>query len=245
MLFLLLSAAIGGLSLTGAGCLTGKLLGIGPVRNPWLYWWLGFFAVSTLSMFFSLFFPVTIISLAVFLIGGIAGLPLLYGEYRHFAMGEQKAQRALFIYAAVLILFYLAFLYSVTELTAPYDTGLYHAQTVRWLNEHGTPPGLGNLHARLAFNSSWLSFAALLDNGPWDNRSEALLPALSWLGAFLYFSHELLFTRKNGIRLYALCILAWSLYQCRTYPALYYDDPVHILNAIVVLEAYYFLPESV
>jgi hypothetical protein len=126
------------------------------------------------------------------------------------------------------------------DVIEPYDTALYHAQTVRWLNEYGTPPGLGNLHARLAFNSSWLSFAALLDNGIWDNRSEILVPVLAWLGAFFYFFFELLFARRTGARLYALCILLWSMYSCSAYKALYYDDPVHILNAIAVLEMYYF-----
>ncbi|MBI4644168.1 MAG: hypothetical protein HY743_10715, partial [Deltaproteobacteria bacterium] len=39
--------------------------------------------------------------------------------------------------------------------TWTYDTGLYHAQAIRWIEEYPVIPGLGNLHSRLAFNSAW------------------------------------------------------------------------------------------
>ena len=41
------------------------------------------------------------------------------------------------------------------------DTGLYHAQAIRWIEEYGVVPGLGNLHSRFAYNSSALSLCAL------------------------------------------------------------------------------------
>ncbi|MDR1232592.1 MAG: hypothetical protein LBK61_14470 [Spirochaetaceae bacterium] len=247
MIFLLVSLLIFGLSLTGAGCFAGRLFGFRSARNPWIYWWFGFLTVSTLAMFSSLFFPVNTISLMVFFVIGIAGLPLLLREYkrsieREASERESKTLITIFVYCAVAFLFGIACLLSVTELMGAYDTALYHAQTVRWMNEYVTPPGLGNVHTRLAFNSSWLSFGALLDNGPWDNRSECLLPALCWIGAFLYFLHELLFARRKGVQLYALCILAWSLYSViHISPNLYYDMPVHVINAIVALEVYYTL----
>jgi hypothetical protein len=242
MVFLLFSLLILGLSLTGAGCLAGRLFGFRSVRNPWIFWWFGFFIVSTLSLFSSLFFPVNKISLIVFFIMGIIGLPFLYREYKRFIARESRTLITIFIYITVAFLFGIAFLLSVTDLMDAYDTALYHAQAVRWMNEYGTPPGLGNLHSRLAFNSSWLSFAALLDNGPWDNRSECILPALCWIGAFLYFFNEFLFARKKGIQLYAFCILVWSLHSViHVSPNLFYDMPVHIINAIVALEAYYML----
>jgi hypothetical protein len=36
-----------------------------------------------------------------------------------------------------------------------YDSGLYHAQSIRWIDEYPAIPGIANLHRRLAFNSSW------------------------------------------------------------------------------------------
>ena len=42
-----------------------------------------------------------------------------------------------------------------------YDTGLYHAQVIRWAETYPAVPGLGNLFDRLAFNSSWHVLSAL------------------------------------------------------------------------------------
>lgn len=41
------------------------------------------------------------------------------------------------------------------------DTYSYHAQTIRWAEEYGVVPGLGNLHTRLAYNSAFLCLQAL------------------------------------------------------------------------------------
>ncbi len=42
-----------------------------------------------------------------------------------------------------------------------YDTALYHAQAVRWIEEYGVVPGLGNLHNRFAYNSAFMPLQAL------------------------------------------------------------------------------------
>lgn len=42
-----------------------------------------------------------------------------------------------------------------------YDTDLYHAQSIRWIEEYGVVKGLGNLHNRLAYNSSFFCLQAL------------------------------------------------------------------------------------
>jgi len=42
------------------------------------------------------------------------------------------------------------------------DSESYHLQSILWLNEYGTVPGLANLHSRLGFNSSWLQTISLL-----------------------------------------------------------------------------------
>ena len=46
---------------------------------------------------------------------------------------------------------------------APYfvDTYLYHAQAIRWIEEYGVVPGLGNLHNRFAYNSACMPLHAL------------------------------------------------------------------------------------
>ncbi len=44
-----------------------------------------------------------------------------------------------------------------------YDSGLYHFSSVRWANEQPLPPGLGNLHGRLAFNQSYFLFVSFVN----------------------------------------------------------------------------------
>ena len=47
-----------------------------------------------------------------------------------------------------------------------YDSGLYHLNAIRWTNEYPLVPGLGNLHGRLAFNSSFFTYVAALNLDP-------------------------------------------------------------------------------
>jgi hypothetical protein len=49
--------------------------------------------------------------------------------------------------------------------TGLYDTGMYHQQVLNWSTAHPLVPGLGNLHGRLAFNSSALLLGSLFDVG--------------------------------------------------------------------------------
>ncbi|MFN8571005.1 MAG: hypothetical protein U0132_03040 [Gemmatimonadaceae bacterium] len=52
-----------------------------------------------------------------------------------------------------------------------FDGGAYHIPTIVWTNAHRIIPGLGNLHGRLAFNSSSLLVGALLNVGPLHGRT--------------------------------------------------------------------------
>ena len=42
-----------------------------------------------------------------------------------------------------------------------HDTGLYHAQNIKWIQEYAVVPGLGNVHGRFAFNSMFFPVSAL------------------------------------------------------------------------------------
>lgn len=62
---------------------------------------------------------------------------------------------------AVMILCILATMVWTAQVAGHYDTGLYHAQAIHWIEEYGVVPGLGNLHMRLAYNSAFMSLQAL------------------------------------------------------------------------------------
>ena len=60
-----------------------------------------------------------------------------------------------------ILFLFLLFAYGTSRGIIHYDTGLYHAQSIRWLEEYGVVKGLGNLHCRLAYNSSSFALSAL------------------------------------------------------------------------------------
>lgn len=59
------------------------------------------------------------------------------------------------------IVLFLLFAYGTSRGLLHYDTALYHAQSIRWIEEYGVVKGLGNLHCRLAYNSSSFALSAL------------------------------------------------------------------------------------
>ena len=56
-----------------------------------------------------------------------------------------------------------------------YDSGVYMIPGVEWARAFPAVPGLGALHGRLAFNSSNVLLAALLEAGPWAPAAPHLL----------------------------------------------------------------------
>ena len=58
-------------------------------------------------------------------------------------------------------LLFLIFAYGGSRGYLHFDSGLYHAQAIRWIEEYGVVPGLANLHCRLAYNSSAFLLTAL------------------------------------------------------------------------------------
>lgn len=56
---------------------------------------------------------------------------------------------------------FLVMAYGTSHGYAHYDTGLYHAQAIHWIESFGVVKGLGNLHVRLAYNSAAFPLCAL------------------------------------------------------------------------------------
>lgn len=55
----------------------------------------------------------------------------------------------------------LLFAYGSSRGYMHFDTGLYHAQSIRWIEEYGVVPGLANLHNRFGYNSAAFALCAL------------------------------------------------------------------------------------
>lgn len=88
-------------------------------------------------------------------------LPLAGGLWWQWLRREPFPRLSLAWGWPLLALALLSVLQNALAPAANSDTGLYHAQAIRWIETQPVVPGLGNLHARLAFNSNWYVGGAL------------------------------------------------------------------------------------
>jgi hypothetical protein len=117
---------------------------------------IGLAVANTIATIFSLFFPLNMIVTAILLVLGLAALTFIRDDLKALrsALGAKKKV----IYCAlpfILIAFFVA-------LGSPwaFDTGLYHFQSIKWLEEYSVVPGLANLHGRFGFNPNIFTFSA-------------------------------------------------------------------------------------
>ncbi len=68
-----------------------------------------------------------------------------------------RSRGNIYIYLAV----FLVMAYGTSHGYMHYDSDLYHAQAIHWIEEYGLVKGLGNLHVRFAYNSSSFALSAL------------------------------------------------------------------------------------
>lgn len=81
-------------------------------------------------------------------------------------------------------------LLKTTEPAHNYDTGLYHAQAIRWIETYRAVPGLGNLMYRLAINSTWLLPSALFSFTFVGLQSFHVMNGFFFLLAGVYFLNK-------------------------------------------------------
>ncbi len=119
----------------------------------------GIGVVTVYAQFFSILWKVGLLANLVLLLLCF----LCIGIFREEMLKEFHTLRLTvtpFRFTMILLLFVL-FAYGTSTGLIHYDTGLYHAQSIRWIEEYGVVPGLGNLHSRLAYNSAAFCLSAL------------------------------------------------------------------------------------
>ena len=67
------------------------------------------------------------------------------------------------------------------------DSGLYHVPTIKWIENYGIVPGLGNLHGIYAFNSMWHPLSALFGFSFFGIESLHILNGTLIIFAFGFF----------------------------------------------------------
>jgi hypothetical protein len=180
-----LAWAVALVALTGLGVLVRRALGARRAgAPPDDLFWFGWVAALAFLQLWNLAWPVSGVAELALIVAGAGGWALGRRE-RAALVGAIRALRAREWLALGLVALWVANL----ALGAPHngDSGLYHFAAVRWASEQPIVPGLGNLLGRLAFNSSYFLWVALLGNGPFAGRGfhlangVLLLPAL-WRG---------------------------------------------------------------
>lgn len=119
----------------------------------------GLVAVTVYAQMFSLFYKVgfaaNLLLVGICVVTAIVFRKSLAEELRKQYEGLTKGRKIFYL------LLFLFMAYGTSRGILHYDTGLYHAQSIRWIEEYGVVKGLGNLHCRLAYNSSSFALSAL------------------------------------------------------------------------------------
>lgn len=133
------------------------------VRSGVSYMMAGLLVLNVYAEYFSLFRGVGLLAnipVILFCIGtGIVLRKPIAGFFREKAAETGKGQWILYAFLTLL------FAYGSSRGYMHYDTGLYHAQAIRWIEEYGVVPGLANLHSRFGYNSGAFALCALFGGG--------------------------------------------------------------------------------
>ncbi len=121
----------------------------------------GLVAVTVYAEAFSLFAGVGLIAnILLVIICFIAAIFLFTGkEYAPYSdLKGIFSDRffMIFVFCAILVM-----AYGSSRGYFHYDSDLYHGQAIHWIEDYGVVKGLGNLHGRLAYNSSSFALSAL------------------------------------------------------------------------------------
>jgi len=166
--FTLLVYLLLGSAYYGWGRVASWLLGLANQRpeSPIIPIWLGWAFTLFIFQVLHFFSPLTVyVTVPILAFGVVFSISQIRNEVRRFP--TQRFDLVLLIVSVVLALGIAAWVASRAMLPPTnYDSGLYHFNTIRWINTYPVVPGLGNLHGRLAFNQSFFTYVAALNFYP-------------------------------------------------------------------------------
>ncbi|MCR4787266.1 MAG: hypothetical protein K5888_01650 [Lachnospiraceae bacterium] len=119
----------------------------------------GFAVLTVYAQIFSLFYRVSALANIVLVI--LCTVLFIAGR-KDIKNGITALKEECGLLRAIgMALLFLLFAYGTSHGYMHYDSDLYHAQSIRWIEEFGVIPGLGNLHTRLAYNCAAFPLTAL------------------------------------------------------------------------------------
>lgn len=119
-----------------------------------------------------------------------------------------------------------------------YDSDLYHAQSIRWIEEYGVVKGLGNIHVRFAYNSSFFALSALYSmkflTGHSLHAVNGFVALLLWVKVLPLFSRG----RKGGSR---TLVTRFARLGAFYYLTVIYSDVVSPASDYVIMCVVFFI----
>lgn len=131
------------------------------VRHTVSYLFAGLAFATVYAQVFSLFAGVSVVANVILcLLGGVIALwkrqkLTVLAKERLNTWREEKWR------LPVSVVLILLMAYGTSRGYMHFDTSLYHAQSIRWIEEYGVVPGLGNLQSRFGYNSAAFALTAL------------------------------------------------------------------------------------
>ncbi len=178
-----------------------------------MQWMVGLGVVTSLANYLSLIMKLGLAANALILAGAVCILGwMIYKKELPRPAIPEKIPFLAFILITVIT---ITVLEKATQPVANSDTGLYHAQAIRWMEIYKIVPGLGSLHTRFAFNSAWLTLNAIFSFSFLGLRSLHLVSSLIFLIFQIYLFGAIPRILKRDYRLsniLKVCMIPISFY---------------------------------
>ena len=237
-------SAIGGTTLRVFNAATGSQKSD---LNIFSLFWIGCASIIAAVQIISLFHPINSLVFIGTFLWATTGVPELWSKFKS---GLPKTQnhanlRRRFSLVAFGMFSFSLLIISANTVTASdwvssYDTGLYHFNSMRWINEYAAIPGLGNLHSRLGLNSGFLLFSALFNNLWWTGHVAWITLGLLFITASVQWfwtilSPSPLHTRTQ--RIFCVATLPYLIQLCTANQAsLYFDEACLVVQLVIFSE---------
>lgn len=131
------------------------------IRHGMAYFWAGLAFVTVYAQFFSLVCGVSTGANILLCMTSIACGCLYRKDLGAYLTKQVQRLKTEKWRVPVYVFLILLFSYGTSRGYMHFDTSLYHAQSIRWIEEYGVVPGLANLQSRFGYNSAAFPLTAL------------------------------------------------------------------------------------
>jgi len=174
----------------------------------------GLILLTSLTQIIVLFFPITIYT-KFGILGLLILLSIINRKSTKFSIPKIKISASLILF---LIVWAIILLINAGP-TMMDDTESYHIQSIKWIKEYGSVPGIVNLHVRFGFNSSWFSSVALFSFSSKTTGGFTILNSIISVWLCYWFLEKINQFQKDNkvqaafaaISIFIVCLLIWPL----------------------------------